>query len=555
MAKYALGLDYGTESARALLVDCVTGAEAATAVAPYPCGVIDQTLPGSGRRLPTDWALQDADDYLKVLKDLVPRVLREGRVSPEDVIGIGVDFTSCTVVACKADGTPLSRLPEFQEEPHAWVKLWKHHGAEPEAERINEAAEQRGEAFLKNYGGRTSSEWLFAKIWQMLDEAPRLYEATECFVECGDWLVWQLTGVLSRSACQAGYKGLWSGESGFPSSEFLSSLDPRLADVVETKLPGEVRPIGARAGVLSSEGARLTGLREGTPVAVSIIDAHAAVPAATITRPGQMLMILGTSACHMALGEEARTFPGLAGVVKDGILPGFHGYEAGQPATGDLFGWFARHCAPRSLFQDAEVRGASLHAVLEERASKLAPGASGLLALDWWNGNRSVLMDSDLSGLILGLTLDTRPEEIYRALIEGSAFGTRIIIERFEENGIPVEELYACGGLAENNHLLVQVYADVTGKPIRLARSALASAVGAAMLGAVAAGKAVGGHESLADAAAAMGGVKERVYEPSAEHKPVYDALYAEWRTVHDAFAGNGVMKRLKALKLTARGA
>lgn len=551
MATYALGLDFGTESARALLVDVADGREVATAVHAYPHGVVDESLPATGRRLEPDWALQDPDDYWAALEQIVPRVLKDAGASPGDVAGIGVDFTACTLVPTLADGTPLSRDPELRREPHAWAKLWKHHGAQPEAERVNELARERGEPFLDRYGGKTSSEWLLAKAWQLLDEAPDLYARAERLIEAGDWVVWQLTGREVRSACQAGYKGLWSRAEGYPPEAFLAALDARLEPLVREKLRGEVLPVGSRAGELTPEAASRLGLRAGTPVAVSIIDAHAAVPAAGVSAPGKMLLILGTSGCHLVLGEEGSAFPGIAGVVQDGILPGFFGYEAGQPATGDILAWFTRHGAPAPYQREAEERGLSVHQVLVEKAAGLRPGETGLLALDWWNGNRSVLMDADLSGVLIGLTLDTRAEDIYRALIEATAFGTRAILENFTRNGVSIEEIIAAGGLAERNELLMQVYADVTGRPIRIARSGQACALGAAILGAVAAGESAGGYDDLSRAVARMGGVKERVYVPSPAAHKRYSLLYQEWLRLHDYFGRgeNPVLKTLRALR------
>jgi L-ribulokinase len=555
MPKYALGLDYGTESARALLVDVADGREAGTAVAPYPDGVIDRQLPGLGVALGPEWALQNPGDYLTVLETIVPAALREAGAERADVIGIGIDFTSCTVLPTLSDGTPLCQLPAFQWEPYAWVKLWKHHAAQPEAERINQVAAEWNEPFLQRYGGKTSSEWLLAKVWQVLDEAPEVYAAADRFIEAGDWLVWQLTGEERRSACQAGYKGMWSAEEGYPSREFLRALDPRLENLVAEKLSEEIHPIGARAGGLTPTMAQRLGLQPGTAVGVSIIDAHAAVPAATIVEPGRMLLILGTSACHLMLGEAGDVFPGIAGVVKDGILPGFYGYEAGQPATGDILAWFVRSGVPGALEREAQTRGVGVHELLEERAAGIRPGQTGLLALDWWNGNRSVLMDADLSGLIVGLTLDTQPEEIYRALIEASAFGTREILENFERHDHRIRELVCCGGIAEKNATLLQIYADVTGRKIRLARSGLASALGAAMLGAVAAGAAGGGCDSLSEAAARMGGLKEQVFTPNVAEVGVYNQLFALWKRLHDAFGqeGSDLMKRLRGLRAGGR--
>lgn len=545
---YALGLDFGTESARALLVDVADGREVADAVHPYPHGVVDETLPGTGEKLPPDWALQDPDDYWACLEVVVPAVLKAAGVSGDEIVGVGVDFTACTLVPTTAAGEPLSRDPALRGQPHAWAKLWKHHGAQPEADRINTLAAQRGERFLARYGGRTSSEWLLAKAWQLLDEAPELYRRAERLVEAGDWVVWQLTGALSRSACQAGYKGMWSRADGFPSRDFAAALDPALAEL-DQKLAGDVLPVGARAGELTAEAAARLGLRAGTPVAVSIIDAHAGVPAAGVSQPGKMLLILGTSGCHMVLGEDGKEFDGIAGVVQDGILPGYFGYEAGQPATGDILAWFTRHAAPAPYAAEAEERGISLHQLLAEKAAALRPGESGLLALDWWNGNRSVLMDADLSGVLIGLTLDTRPEDIYRALIEATAFGTRIILDNFERHGVRIEEIIAAGGLAEKNELLMQIYADVTGRPMRVARSGQACALGAAILGAVAAGTQRGGYDDLHLAVSRMGGVKDRVYTPAPAAHQRYTELYSEWLRLHDYFGRgeNSVLKKLRA--------
>ena len=308
-------------------------------------------------------------------------------------------------------------------------------------------------------------------------------------------------------------------------------------------------PCGARVGVPSDTAAKLLVLRPGIPVAVSIIDAHAAVPAAGVSEPGRMVLILGTSGCHMVLGAEDREFDGIAGVVQDGILPGYFGYEAGQPATGDILAWFVKHSVPAGYQAEAEQRGVSAHQVLVEKAAQLRPGENGLLALDWWNGNRSVLMDADLGGVLIGLTLDTRPEDIYRALIEGTAFGTRAILDNFDRNGVSIEAIIAAGGLAERNELLMQIYADVTGRPLRIARSGQACALGAAILGAVAAGTEAGGYSDLHEAVARMGGVKERTYVPDATAHERYSQMFGEWMRLHDYFGRgqNSVLKKLRA--------
>ncbi len=549
--RYTLGLDYGTESARALLVDVESGEEVATDVMPYPHGVIDDRLPESGLKLEPEWALQDPEDYLLALRTLIPSVLQQASAKPEEVVGIGVDFTACTVVPTDEAYRPLSTLPQYRDRPHAWVKLWKHHAAQDEADRMTEIARERGAEFLRRYGGKLSSEWLWPKIWQVLNEDPEVYEAAARFIEAGDWVVQQLTGEDTRSACQAGYKGCWSADGGYPDANFLAALDPRMRDLVGTKVLPNVMPLGQKAGELNASGAELTGLKPGTPVAVSVIDAHVAAPASTMVRSGQLLMIMGTSLCHLALGTENREVVGVAGVVKDGILPSFYGLEAGQAAVGDIFAWFTRQGVPAYYTEEAATEGISVYHLLERRAAALKPGESGLLALDWWNGNRSPLMDASLSGLILGLTLDTKPEHVYRALIEATAFGTRLIVETMRRQGIPVDEALCCGGLAEKNELLMQIYADVLQMELKVARSSQTCALGSAMWGAVAAGAQGGGYDTIQDAAERMAGLQERTFRPNPGNREIYDALYEEYVKLEQYFGegGNDVMRRLKSLK------
>ena len=555
MARYTIGVDFGTESGRAVLVDVSNGQEVATSVHAYANGVMDERLPESGLQLEPDWALQDPNDYLEVFKHAIPAVLKQGGVQPSDVIGLGVDFTACTMLPTKADGTPLSFLPEWRGHPHAWVKLWKHHAAQPEADRINETARRLGEAWLDRYGGKISSEWFFAKTLQILDEAPEVYDAADRLIEAADWVVWQLSGVETRNSCTAGYKAMWSKRKGFPSCEFFAALHPKLANVIDDKMSRDIQPIGAKAGELTPQAAAWTGLVPGTAIAVANVDAHVAVPATTVAEAGRMVMIMGTSICHMVLGKEEHLVPGICGYVEDGILPGLFGYEAGQSCVGDHFAWFTEHCVPPAYQVAAQGRGISVHQLLEEQAARLKPGESGLLALDWWNGNRSVLVDVDLTGLLIGATLLTRPEEIYRALIEATAYGTRVIVEALERDDVPVWELVACGGLPEKNRLLMQIFADVTGREIKVAGSTQTPALGSAMFGAVAAGKVRGGYDSIYDAAPVMGKLKQETYAPDAGAKQIYDQLYAEYVSLHDYFGrgGNDVMKQLKSIKSRSR--
>ena len=552
--RYAIGVDFGTESGRALMVDVADGRELGVAVHEYRNGVIDQHLPAPDEdvRLEPDWALQDPNDYLEVFRRAIPSLLASTGVGAQQVIGIGIDFTACTMLPTTIDGTPLCFLDEHRRDPHAWVKLWKHHAAQPEADDINRIAAELGEPWLDRYGGRISSEWFFPKALQILREAPATYRAAGRLIEAADWVTWQLTGVETRNNCTAGYKALWSADDGFPTERFFGALDPAFATVVDDKMSRRIARLGDSAGGLTERAAGWTGLNAGTPVAVGNVDAHVTAPAVTVTEPGSLVAIMGTSICHVALAATVPTVPGMCGVVRDGVVPGLYGIEAGQAAVGDLFAWFADNAVPARYHDEARRRNLSVHRVLEEAAAKLVPGQSGLLALDWWNGNRSVLVDADLSGLIVGLTLATEAPEIYRALIEATAFGTRVIIEAIEAGGVPIERLVASGGLPERNRLFIQIYADVTGRPWRIAGSGQAPAVGAAMFGAVAAGPGAGGYATISDAARNMAHLRDEVIEPDPASLATYDVLFAEYVRLHDLF-GRGIdpaMKTLKRLRL-----
>ena len=501
--------------------------------------------------LPPDWALQNPADWLSGLDATVCAVMATSKLPPESVIGIGIDFTSCTILPTTADGTPLCDLPDLRQQPHAWPKLWKHHAAQPQADRVTDLAAARAESWLARYGGRISSEWLLPKVLQIADEAPAIYDAAACVLEGGDWVVWQLTGTLVRNACGAGYKGLWHKREGYPSPAFRTALDVKLRDVYETKVAGVVRAPGSRAGGLTAAWAARLGLLAGTPVAVPIIDAHAAVLGGGVAEAGPFVMTMGTSTCHLLLSDREEPVVGMTGVVEDGILPGLYAYEAGQAAVGDVFGWFVQHAVPASDHLEAQAQGVTVHTLLEQRAAAQRPGAHGLLALDWWNGNRSTLGDADLSGLIVGLTLATRAEDIYRALIEATAFGTRVILEAFLSRGLEITRVVAGGGLTKNA-LMMQIYADVLNRDVDVAGAPQASALGAAMLGAVAAGADAGGYATLTEAAAHMAPPPIRTFVPQASHRDTYDRLYAMYRDLYEQF-GRGrhtaIMKTLRHLR------
>lgn len=551
--KYCLGIDYGTQSCRALLVEVDTGNEIGDYEQSYPHAVMEEVLPDNITKLPPDWALQHPEDYLYCLSTVTKGVLEKYNVNTEDVIGVGVDFTACTIIPVDKNMEPLCFDEKYKSNPHAYVKLWKHHAAQKYADKINEVAKKRGETFPKLYGGKISSEWLIPKVMQIIDEAPEIYEATDQFIEAGDWVVYKLTGEVKRSSCFAGYKGLWHKRNGYPTKEFLGAIDEKYRNMVEDKISTDIYPLGDKAGEINQVGMNLTGLKQGTAVAVAIIDAHAAVPAAGICEESKMLMIMGTSTCHMLLNKDEIIVPGIAGLVEDGILPDFIGYEAGQACVGDHFGWFVKNCISEKYINECKEKDINIHTLLTEKASKLRVGESGLIALDWWNGNRSVLVDADLTGLIMGCTLTTKPEEIYRALIEATAFGTKMIIDTFKEYGVEIKELYAAGGIAQKNSLMMQIYSDVTNMDIHICDSNQAVALGSAMFGAVVAGRDKGGYDTIIEAVDKMSKVKEEYYKPIKENNEIYEKLFNEYKLLHDYFGrgGNDVMKRLKDIKLS----
>ena len=542
---YVVGVDFGTLSGRALVVRVSDGAELGSAVCQYPHGVMDAKVAATGDPLPPDWALQDPEDYREVLRQAVPGAVRAAGIDPARVIGIGTDFTACTVLPVLRDGTPLCHLPGLEGRPHAYVKLWKHHAAQPQADRINALAHERGEPWIARYGGKISSEWQFAKALQLLEEDPEIYDRAQRWIEAADWIIWQLCGTETRNACTAGYKGIYQ-DGHYPSRDYLAALNPKFAGFAEDKLAHEVSALGARAGSLTAEAAGWTGLPEGIAVAVGNVDAHVTPPAADAIGPGQMVAIMGTSTCHVMNASSLAEVPGMCGVVDGGIVAGEFGYEAGQSGVGDIFAWYLDHGVPGSYRDEAARRGVSLFDLLNEEAAGQPAGAHGLIALDWENGNRSVLVDHALSGVIAGLTLATRPGDIYRALVEATAFGTRVITDTFAASGVPVTEFVVAGGLLKDSFVM-QVYADVLRRPLSVIVSEQGPALGSAIHAAVAAGS----YPDVPAAAAAMGGKRSEVYIPDQASADVYDELYAEYTRLHDYFGrgGNQVLHRLRALR------
>ena len=533
-APYVIGVDFGTLSGRAVLANSRDGTVAAQRALAYPGGV-REPAPG--------WALQDPLDYLAVLEGTIPPLLADAGVTGDQVAAIGWDVTACTMLPALLDGTPLCGLSEFRDEPHAGVKLWKHLAAEGQARRAEAVLTAEDPALLADYGGKVASQWMLPKILQILEEAPEVYRRAEAFLEVSDWLVLTLTGHLTRSSCFAGFKNFYCPERGYLPTRFLERLDPRLADLPE-KLPGQVRSPWQAAGGLTETWAGRLHLRPGTPVAAGIIDAHAGLPGSGVTEEGHLLMSLGTSACHMVLSREKRAVPGICGVVRDSVLPGLYAYEAGQACVGDLLDWFVRQSLPAWAADAARKQGLNAHTYLSQEASRLPPGSGGLLALDWWNGQRSPYVDDRLSGLMLGMTIQTTPAQQYRALLEAAAYGARLIVETFASGGILVRQVTACGGIPRKNPLMMRIFADVLNRPVAVAGEEQAAALGSAMLAAAAAGL----YPEPAAAVRAMTRPAETVYHPDRDRAAAYDRLYREYRTLAEYFAReNPVMHHLKS--------
>jgi L-ribulokinase len=545
-AAYSIGVDFGTESGRVLLLDVRTGVEAGVAVVRYASGAIDRLLPETGEQLPTDWALQDPDDWRAVIETGIPQVLELAGVDGRQVIGIGVDFTCCTVLPVTADGTPLCTLPQWRTRPHAWPKLWKHHAAQPVADRLNEVARDRGEPFLARYGGKISSEWYFPKLIELWLEDRGVHDAAEDFIEACDWIVWQLCGNERRATCSAGYKAMWSPDGGLPPTAFFEAAYPGYNNPAE-KLGSDFFPLGARAGTLRPELAQRLGLPASVAVAVGNVDSFVSVPGAGVLDATSFLIVIGTSICDVVVHPEEILLPGITGVVKDGVLPGFYGYEAGQAAVGDMLAWFV------GLFGTGE-RG-DRYTEFERDGARLRPGANGLLALDWWNGNRTILADADLSGVLCGMTLQTTAAEIYRALLESIAFGNRRIVDNFEAHGLTITQLVACGGIAEKSPLTMQLLADTSGRRLLVPGSTEIPARGAALFGAVAAGPEVGGFSDIMAAIDALSPGTAATYEPNPASVEIYEQLYPLYRQLHDTL-GRDQTELLHELKrIRERGA
>ncbi len=543
---YLLGIDFGSLSARAAICRAADGKVMAEADSAYAHGVMSEALP-CGKKLPPDWALQHPQDYLDALAQSVTAALEKSGLPGSQIAGIGIDFTGSTPMPLAKDGRPLCFLPEFVHEPHAYVKLWKHHAAAREAEQLNELCRRHAPQLLETFGGRINAECFFAKLLQVLHEAPAVFEAADRFLEAGDWITQCLTGTDARSASMAANKAFYQPGGGYPA--FLREAHPAFDGIARSKLRGKLCGIGQVAGHLTPQMAARLHLPAGIPVCAPQFDAHAAVPALGIDGEGAAMLCVGTSSALILAHPDFRPVQGTTGVIYEGTLPGLYGYASGQASMGDLLAWFVENCTPAETAAKAHAQNISVHALLSEEAARLRPGQSGLLALDWWNGNRSVLADSELSGLMLGMTLQTRPAEIYRALMESLAFGLRRILESHAAAGIYVHTLHLAGGISYKNPLFMQIISDATGMTLRGSLPVSTPAVGMAIFAAVAAGI----YPGIPEAIRHMNCLSDACYRPNAENSRVYDALYHEYLLLHDYFGrgGNDVMKRLRALRRT----
>lgn len=551
MPKYTLGIDFGTLSGRAVLVDVSDGRQIADCAMDYPHAVMSERLPGSANRLPADFALQHPQDYLDVLAFVVRGAIGKANIDPRDIIGAGIDFTTCTILPVRADGTPLCFEEKYKNNPHAYVKLWKHHAAQPYADRITEAARLRGEGWLERFGGKISSEWLFPKIWEVLAEAPEVYKDAAYFLEAADWLTWQLTGRQTRGYVFAASKGMYLEDSGgYPGEDFFESLDKRLKSVVRDKLGAPVIHTGEAAGYATPDAEAKFGIPAGIAVACPMPDAHTAPISLGLAQDGDMCAIMGTSSCYMLIGDNDTAVPGICGTLRDSMTPGFFGYEAGLCCVGDHFAWASENAVSPAYVKEAQERGISILKLLIEKAAAQVPGEHGLIALNWFNGNRNILVDASLSGMFVGMTLRTRPEDILRALIEATAYGTRVIIENFISHGVNVRRIVAAGGIARKDPFTMQLYSDVLKMDIEISNSTQAPALSGAIQAAAAAGSAAGGYDSVRGAMERMASKTDKTYHPNPEASAVYDELFAEYMKLFDYFGrgGNDVMKKLREI-------
>ena len=539
MAQYVIGIDFGSLSARSIMADIATGRIIAEAVSEYAHGVIYDEL--SGKKLGPSWALQDPADYLTALTESVRSVMEKAsaaeNVVKEQVLGLSLDFTCCTLMPLKEDLTPLCFL--HPDRPNAWVKLWKHHSAQAQADRACQTAGEMNEPFLARYGGTFSADWAIPKIMETMEQDPDLCREIDLYMEAGEWLTSLLVGKKIKSSSFACFKSCYDIQEGYPSDEYFAALMPDHPEFVQemhklTDLP--VMRIGQRAGTLTPEYAEKLGLCPGTFVGVPSGDAYASIAGMSATASGDMIMMLGTSSSDLMNSDRFANVSGVDAVIRDGILPGMVTYEAGQYATGDMLGWFTSHMVPAAYAEKARQRGISLHQYLTERAAAIPADDTKLTVLEWWNGNRSILNDSDLPGVILGLTLTTRPEAIYRAMMEATCFGQKVILDNYEAHQVPVGRIFLCGGIAMSNPFMVQLYADILGRELEVSTISQSSSLGSCMYAACAVGKERGGYDSIYEAATHMKCYPTVKVQPDPEKTAVYQKKFERYQALYDFF-------------------
>lgn len=535
-SKYVLGFDYGTLSCRIIAADLSSGNVIYTKSCDYPSGVISGELPCGQKLMSDNWFLQDASDYLFVCRKLIEDMFSLTDITSNDILALGIDFTNCTVVAVDKSGKPMSENEEYRSNPHSWVKLWKHHAAQKYASLIEEYMLRENVEWFSEYGRNVSSEWFFPKLMQVYCEDEEMFSSTDVYMDATDYMVYALTGNIVRSSAILGVNAFYSEERGFPSEEFFNKLCPGFGTALRGKLRGEIKPVGTSAGYLTQDMAKYLGLSSDTVVSVGHGDSEVASCGLGVHKSGSMIMAMGTSTCYQMLYHEKKVFDGLCAVVKDGMIPGFYAYETGQPAVGDVFAWFAENLASYEYKKEAEEKNISLLGLLNDKAQKLKAGQSGLVALDWLNGNRSVLMDYDLSGMVVGMNLQTKCEEVYRAFVEATAFNARRIFDSHEKAGVHISEVYGAGGLPLKSSFIMQVYADILNKEIIVPQIENSASLGACVCAAVALGSENGGFDSFEDAQKALVKGKIVKYKPIEENVVLYDKLYEIYCKVHDYF-------------------
>lgn len=532
--RYTIGLDYGTLSVRALLLDMDSGEETGTTVYEYPHGVLSGSLP-DGSPIPNDYALAVPEDYIEGLGHVVKDLLTECNVNPEEIKGIGLDVTSATVIPVDKSGTPISMLPGFENRPHAYIKLWKHHGAKKYADEMDRVAEGWKEEWLNIYGGKISCETFIPKTLETQDCDEEVYKRCSTFLEVGDWLTWYMTGECVRSASMAGCNSFYQRGIGYPKDEFFQEV-MQGAESVTRKYRGRFAALGSCVGRLTEQAAEQMGLLPGIPVAASMIDSHASVVGAGADRVGDLTAVIGTSACYLLNSHTGEGIPGIYSNTYEAHIPKMFGYEGGQSCVGECLKWFVDTCVPEDYVREAKREGMTIHELLQNKAAQIRPEDCKLSVLDWWNGVRSPLMRPELTGVIAGLTIHTKTEEMYLALMEGICFGAKVILETFYDAGHPVERFFAAGGIPMKSPMMTQMLADICGMEIRVCESRQSSARGSAIMGAAVADGTEKSSRMLKDWIHKLGAGTSVIYYPNYANRVIYEEKYKKYIKLKEIF-------------------